>query len=275
MAGPRHITRFKSVDGLTVATLPTARAEVESSLELRNALVQAVGMDYAVDLHGTGKAPVGVGVERYRALMTAASDTALDTTADALAAAIWEIGRGKLWSVGADGTERWAWARAVAIPRPVVSYQSLRSGAVVVEFRRLSDWYAATETSVVVALTGSPQSVAVTNDGTIDARAVTFLLEADAAGGFSAPSFSHPLTGETWASTRVAGGANDALRVDAGKYTVEYTTDNAATWADDYANFSQGSLQVGFMRLLPGAQTLTVTGCPDATLTITFSAPFR
>ena len=70
MAGPRHITRFESVDGVTVATIPDARGEHEATLDLRNALATAVGMDYAVDLHGSGKAPLGVGQERVRALMT-------------------------------------------------------------------------------------------------------------------------------------------------------------------------------------------------------------
>jgi len=275
MAGARHITRFESVDGLTVATLPANLGEYESVQELRNALADAVGMDYAVDLHGTGKAPLAIGQERMRALLTAASDTALDTAADGLAAAIYAIGRGKLWRTAADGSEQWCWARAAAIPRPVVTYQSRVSGAFICEFRRLSDWYAETETIETFALTGSPQTIAITNAGNTDARAVTFLLEADAASGFAAPSIAHPLTGESWSSSRTANNGNHALRVNTGTYRVERTTDNGANWSDDYAAFSTGAVQVGFMRLLPGAQSLTVTGCPDSTLTISFYAPFR
>jgi len=275
MAGPRHIVRFESIDGLTIVTLPLARAEIESSQELRTALVEAVGMDYAVDLHGTGRAPLGVGRERLRALLTADDADAFDTAADALRADIYAIGRGKLWSVGDDATERWAWARARAMPDIQLSSRATRLAPVVIEFDRLSDWYGDTETEIVTALTTDPQAIAITNDGNADARAITFLLEAGGAGGFNAPSVSHALTGETWASTRTAAGALDQLRVNTGAYTVEYSDDDGATWSDDYALFSTGSVQVGFMRLLPGAQSIEVAGCTNATLTISFYPAFR
>ena len=275
MAGPRHIYKFVSTDGLTTATFPLARAEFESDQALRNALAPAVGMDYVVDLHGSGRAPLDVATERARALLTGDDAADLDATADALTSAVLEIGRGKLWSIGADGTERWAWARATHVPRPVVSYQSLRSAAIVLEFVRLSDWYGATKTTITATLDSASEIVAVTNDGNADARAITFLLEANAASGFATPVVSHPLTGETWSSTRTAANGNHALRVDTGRYTVERTTDNGSSWTDDYAAFSVGAVQVGFMRFLPGAQSITITGCPNAQLTIEFWPVYR
>jgi len=275
MAGPRHIVRFESVDGLTVVTLPMARAEIESSQELRNALAVAVGMDYAVDLHGTGRAPLGTGRERLRALLAADDATAFDTDADALRADIYSIGRGKLYSADDDGTERWSWARPRAMPDIQLSSRADRLAPVVIEFDRLSDWYDDTQTSIVTALTTDPQTIAVTNSGNADVRAITFLLESGSAGGFDGPSVSHALTGETWTSTRTAAGALDQLRVNAGAYTVEYTDDDGATWSDDYALFSTGSVQVGFMRFLPGAQSIEVRGCTNATLTISFYPAFR
>lgn len=275
MAGARHIYKFVSSDGLTTATFPLARAEFESDQGLRNALAPAVGMDYAVDLHGSGRAPLDTGAERVRALLTGDDAEDLDDTADTLTSAVLEIGRGKLWSIGADGTERWAWARATHVPRPTVSYQSLRSAAIVLEFVRLSDWYGDTLVTVTATLDSASEVVAITNPGNADARAITFLLEANVASGFAAPSFSHPLTGESWSSTRTAANGNHALRVDTGKYTVERTTDNGATWTDDYAEFSTGAVQVGFMRFLPGTQSITITGCPDAALTIEFWPVYR
>ena len=275
MAGPRHIVRFESLDATTVVNLPLARAELESSQELRTALVEAVGMDYAVDLHGTGRAPLGVGRERLRALLTGDDADAFDTAADALRADIYAIGRGKLWSVGDDATERWAWARARAMPDIQVSSRATRLAPVVIEFDRLSDWYGDTETEIVTALTTDPQVIAVTNDGTADARAITFVLDANAAGGFSAPEISHALTGESWASTRVASNGSHILRVNTGAYTVERSTDGGSSWSDDYAAFSTGSVQVGFMRFIPGAQSIEVAGCTNATLTISFYPAFR
>ena len=275
MAGPRHIYKFVSSDGLTTATFPLARAEFESDQELRSALATAVGMDYAVDLHGSGRAPLDVATERARALLTGDDAADLDATADALTSAVLEIGRGQLWSIGADGTERWAWARATHVPRPVVTYRSLRSAALTLEFVRLSDWYGATKTTITATLDSASEIVAITNPGNADARAITFLLEANAASGFATPAFSHPLTGESWSSTRTAANGNHALRVDTGRYTVERTTDNGATWTDDYAAFSAGAVQVGFMRFLPGTQSITITGCPNAALTIEFWPVYR
>ena len=96
MAGARHIYQFVSSDGLTTATFPLARAEFESDQELRNAIVTAVGMDYAVDLHGQGRAPLGTATERVRALLTGDDADDLDDTADALTSAVLEIGRGNV-----------------------------------------------------------------------------------------------------------------------------------------------------------------------------------
>ncbi len=161
------------------------------------------------------------------------------------------------------------------MPRPVVSYRSLRSAAIGLEFQRETEWRGATLTTVTATLDSGSELVAITNPGNADATAISFLIEANGAGGFEAPAVSHPLTGESWSSSRTAANSNHALRVDAGAYAVERTTDNGATWASDYAAFSQGSLQVGFMRLLPGSQTLVVTGCPNAELRIEFWPVYR
>jgi len=275
MAGARHIYKFVSADGLTTATFPLSLAEFETDQEIRNALVPAVGLSYAVDLHGQGHAPLGLATERVRALLTGADSIALDAAAEALTGAVLEIGRGKLWSIGADGSERWAWARATRVPRPVVSYRSLRSAAIGLEFQRETEWRGATLTTVTATLDSGSELVAITNPGNADATAISFLIEANGAGGFAAPAVSHPLTGESWSSSRTAANGNHALRVDAGAYRVEYTTDNGGTWTNDYANFAQGIVQVSFMRLLPGTQSLTVTGCPNAQLTIEFWPAYR
>ena len=273
--GIRHIVRFESLDGVTVVTLPMDRAEVESAQELRTAMVPGVGMDYAVDLHGSLPAPMGVGEERLRAVLYQGATPTIDTEVDALRQALHSIGRGRLWSEGADGSERWAWARAARMPDLTVSYESVFTAPILIEFTRLSDWFSATKTTVQQTILASPTTVNVTNDGTAPARAITFLLAAKAAGGFSSPSIVNALTGETWSSTRTASNGNHALRVDTGRYTVERTTDNGASWTDDYAAFSTGAVQVGFMRFLPGAQSITITGCPNAQLTIEFWPVYR
>ncbi len=275
VAGPRHVYKFVSTDGTITALFPLARAEFSTDQPLMNATAAAVGMDYAVDLHRTGRAPLGVARETVRALVTAPDSAGLDSASDQLVSDIQAIGRGQLWSIGADGSERWAEARAVDVARPVVTYQSLRSAAVTLTFDRYTDWRAPDLTVATASLRSGSVNVTVTNDGNGDVHAIRFLLEANAANGFATPAVTHGLTGETWASTRTAANNQHKLRVDAGAYTVERSTDNGATWASDYAAFSQGSLQVGFMRLLPGSQTLVVTGCPNAELRIEFWPVYR
>jgi len=273
--GIRHIVRFESLDGVTVVTLPMDKAEVESAQELRTAMVAGVGMDYAVDLHGSLPAPLGVGEERLRAVLYQGAIPTIDTEVDALRQALHSIGRGRLWSEGADGSERWAWARATRMPDLTVSYESVFTAPILIEFTRLSDWFSATKTTIQQTILASPTTVNVTNDGTTPARAITFLLAAKAAGGFSSPAIANALTSESWTSTRVAADGSAQLRVDTGRLSVEYSTDAGNTWADDYANFSTGAVQIGFLRLLPGSQSLTVTGVTNADLTVEFYEPYR
>ena len=275
MSGIRHITRFESIDGVTVAELPEGRGEVESVQEFRTALEPAVGMGYAVDLHGRAPAPVGIGQERLRAVLYGGTQAEVDSQADALRRVIGGIGQGRLWSVGADGSERWAWARPLRMPDMTVSYESPFTAPVVIEFARLSDWYAPVQREIVQQLGASPATFVVTNGGTADARAIEFLLIAKGASGFSAPRVTNAITGESWASTRVASNASHQLRVDTGRYAVERSVDAGVTWESDYSAFSTGTVQVGFMRLIPGAQNLTITGAPNATLLVRFDEPFR
>lgn len=96
-------------------------------------------------------------------------------------------------------------------------------------------------------------------------------------GGFSAPQVTNLTTGESFGSTRVAAGANDELRVDCGRYAVEYSTTNGLSYSGDYANFTTGSTQVAFMTLIQGTNTFQLSdgGVPDYSLEITFSDTFH
>ncbi|HQV45065.1 MAG TPA: phage tail family protein [Nitrospira sp.] len=275
MAAPRHITRFVSRDGSTVVMLPMDRAETESTQELRTALAPGLGMDYAVDQLGAMPAPKGVGNERLRAVLYGATGAAVDTQADALRSQIQSIGQGRLWSEGGDGTERWARARAERMPDLTVSYESMFTQPVSVEFLRLSDWFAETPTVVTQTLAGSPATVNVTNDGDADAREIVIEIAALGASGFVNPSITNVLTGETFTIARTAGSSAHRLRIDCGNYAVTRSTDSGSSWANEYVNLTVGSTQVGFMRLIPGSQSLTVTGCTNATITVTFSATWH
>ncbi len=272
---PRLLTHFESLDGTVVVELPKRAYEWESSQGVRSAIEPAVGADYGVDLHGVLPAPLDVASERVRGLVVAASGAALDSDLAALRANLHAIGRGKLHATDGDGAYRWAWARLASMPDVSITYEMRRHAPFICQFTRLSDWFSATKTTVQQTILASPTTVNVTNDGAAPARAITFLLAAKGAGGFSSPSIANALTSESWASTRVAANASAQLRVDTGRMSVEYSTDAGNSWVDDYANFSTGAVQIGFLRLLPGSQSLTVTGVTNADLTVEFYAPYR
>lgn len=275
MAAPRHITRFVSRDGSTIVDLPMDRAETESTQELRTALTPGLGMDYAVDQLGVMPATKDIGTERLRAVLYGATGAAVDTQADVLRGQIQSIGQGRLWSTGGDGTERWSRARPARMTDLTVSYESGFTQPVAVEFLRLSDWFSETSTVVSQTLSGSPTTVNVTNAGDADAREIVIEIAALGANGFVNPSITNVLTGETFSIARSAGSSTHRLRIDCGNYAVTRSTDSGSSWSNEYANLTVGSTQVGFLRLIPGSQGLTVTGCTNATITVTFYASWH
>ena len=115
----------------------------------------------------------------------------------------------------------------------------------------------------------------MTNDGDADAREIVIEIAALGASGFVNPSITNVLTGETFTIARTAGSSAHRLRIDCGNYAVTRSTDSGSSWANEYVNLTVGSTQVGFMRLIPGSQSLTVTGCTNATITVTFSATWH
>ena len=273
-AWPRHITRFESRDGQTVVTFPVDQVEYESTQGIRTAFAEVVGMDYAHDQHGYLPAPVAVGQERIRAMLYSAPATGIDSAADELRAELRSIGQGRLYSLGADGTERWCWARATSMPSMTVSYDKPFSAPVSLEFARTSNWYSTVLTVIEQVVVASPTTINVVNPGTADVRDAVFLIDSNAAGGFSNPKLSNALTGEAWQSLRTAANASAQVRVDAWRESVEYSMDNGGSWTGDYANFSTNAVQVGFMRFRPGSQPVVVTGVINARVRIEFYAAF-
>lgn len=275
MTRPRWITQFASRDGSTVVELPRGVYEWESSQSLRTAVVPALGSDYGVDLLGTIPAPVGVATERIRGLIVASDSADLDARVSALRAQLQGIGSGHLRATDGGGGYRWARARLASMPDVSITYEMRRHAPVVCEFTRYSDWLASSPTVVSNTLSGSPATVNVDNTGDADAREMVIEIRALGASGFSAPTVTNEMTGETLSSDRVASSSNHRLRFDCGRYAVERSINAGSSWANDYSHFTTGATQVGFMRLIPGSQPITITGCPNATVVITFYPAWR
>lgn len=265
---PRLITRFTSADDAEEVFFPTALYEWESTQALRTATVAAVGADYAVDLLGRLPAPQEVARERIRALAVGDDGGDLDGILDRLRTITYRAGLGKLWSEDAGGDARWAWARLASMPDVTISYEGRRHAPVICEFARLSPWFAAAPT--VVSGT-NPASLPVINDGSAPARAITITITAAGAGGWDNPKVENPLTGE-WFELTDQAAAGEILRVDTGRMAVERSTDGGVTWVSAYGDFATGPVQVGFLRLEPGPQTLAIAGVGDGEVEVRFYA---
>lgn len=277
MSALRRITRFASIDDLISVTFPTSNIEQETSQALRIATTPIVGADYGVDLLGNLSAPLDMARERLRATwFEGDGGSALDTDRDELGSKLRRIGRGKLWSVGADATERWAWARAASMPGITVTSKTLFTLPVVIEFVRLSDWYAATQTVTTEVTTATPHSFTVTTAGNVPVLNAIIQLQSSSAAGFTNPTLINLTTGETIASTRDAASVNDELRLDCGRFAAEYSTNNGAAYADDYALVTLGDKQVGFFTLQSGDNSLQYQdgGTPNFSIVISWYDPF-
>jgi len=272
---PRLLTHFVSRDGSIVVELPKAAYEWESSQGVRGGVATAIGADYGVDLLGTLVSPVAVGSERVRGLLVAADGETLTDALVALRGQLQAIGQGRLRATDAAGGYWWARARIASMPEVTLGVEHRRHAPVIVAFQRLSDWFAEDVTTVTQTITGGAGSISLTNGGTADVREIVVEIRANAASGYVNPSITSVLTGETFTYSRTAASSTHRVRIDCGRYAVTRSTDSGTTWADDYAQFSAGLAQDGFIRLIPGAQSWDVAGCANATVVVTYRDAWR
>ncbi len=178
------------------------------------------------------------------------------------------IGRGKLWTLGRDGSRRWCWARAGQMPR-----LELRAGRAfvvpaVVSFARYSDWFGEDLESGSASIAAASTAVTITNAGDAPVRDAVLTL----AGTFTNPTITNTTTGESVATTRDGASASDVLRIDAGRYAVERSANGGVSYSDDYDLVTLGTTQVALVTLQPGDNEFTVAsgGTPSATFAWSF-----
>jgi hypothetical protein len=90
-------------------------------------------------------------------------------------------------------------------------------------------------------------------------------------GPFSGLVITNTTNGYALASSSVGAASSDWLRFDAGRNTVEFSSDSGATWADDSANFIRTADQVGLMVLDPGANSFDIAGANGADVVFDFA----
>jgi len=277
MATPvRYLEKFESLSAAVSYTFPLKAYEWESVESLRTAFLESVGMDFAYDALRNAPAPRNISNETVRFIVTAATAASVDTEVDTMKAKMLNIGRGKLFTIDGSSTRRWCYARVVAMPDVRVSVPALNHVPASIQFQRMSPWFASSITSVVTDTATSPKTFTVTNPGNVPAKWVEIRFRSDSNAGFTNPALLNSTNGYLFSSTRDSASSSSELKVDTEDLSVKFSTDNGASYTDDFANFTIGSNQGSFFQLEPGDNTIVYTdgGTADLQLEINFYAPF-
>ncbi|TVQ65057.1 MAG: hypothetical protein EA379_00455 [Phycisphaerales bacterium] len=154
---------------------PRTAFEWESAQPFAVPHAALVGASYGHDFLGLRAAPKQPATETVRCLVTDADwseptwgewDWGDGESVTARVAHLRHVvagGHGRLWRQEPDGTRRWAWARALAMPQQRSHLAAAGAVPVLVSFRRQSDWYAEEETIVTVPVVPSQQASILPN----------------------------------------------------------------------------------------------------------------
>lgn len=266
----------KFVAGGTTVTFPLARYEYEPTQAYRVADKPIIGADYPYDSAGAAPWAKEVGIEAIRFLLHGSDPEALAAQYDTLVAGLRNGGRGALWTVDAAGDRRWCRAKLDGRPGYFSGVSKWGYTPVTLRFRRYSDWFAESEQTDVNDITVDGTLV-INNPGNAPVDFMVIVLQPLSAGGFDNPRITNLENGYVTGTLRTSSATTERFRIDTERYLAEWSTDSGVNYAADYGNLYRGALQVGFMRLEPGDNTLSLTntGSPNYRLSLTFSPAYH
>ncbi len=181
---------------------------------------------------------------------------------------------GKIWRIRDNSIREWAFARPTVVG-DIRTVQTAKLG-VALNFERFSDWFGAANDGLEATITTTPKTFTIINNGELAVELVIFRFRANGASGFTHSKLENLTNGLEFSTIRDAASANDEIRVDCGKRSVELSTDDGVSYANDFDAFSIGALQVSFMRLEPGANSMRYTdnGTPALDIEWAFNQVF-
>lgn len=272
MSAVRYLEKFENVAGDLSYTFPLNMYEWIPRQQLRTSYGEVIGASYGHDFLGFQAAPKVNGRESIRFLLVATDVATIDTTLDTMRSTLYRIGKGKLFSLGADGTRRWAYGRLSSMPDIRYSSTTKLIVPVALEFDRLSDWYATTAQTGTVAVNANPKLFTITNPGNVTARNLVVRLRSNGATGFTNPSLVNLTNGQVLSSTRDAVDVNSEWKFDNGLMQVLYSANDGVDYSNDYDLVTLGSAQACLMELEPGDNDFEYDdgGTPDSSLEWSF-----
>lgn len=261
----RYLEKAESADGSITVTWPTSLLEWEPSQGLRIPVAAVPGGSYEFDLQGTGPAMRANARETVRFAVKHGTDpTEIDEDIEELCWKLYLAGRLKLFTVDANGDRRWCWARLVEMPSMRISNPYIVP--VSLSFMRFSDWYATTAYEETFVIDASPKTITVENPGLMGAFAAVLILR----GTFTNPVITNNANGYVFETARDGSNSAHYLKVDAGRHTIEWSTNSGGLYADDWANYQRPSGQVQLMVFEAGENELQLTGANGAELDVSF-----
>ncbi len=260
-AYPGWPIRLENLAGDVVIAFPTYAMEWQTGGELRTAFADAPLVDYAFDLLGTRPSPRGASEESIRfVILGQDAQDAWQQYRD-MRGKLARIGRGRLWIRDAAGTQYWCYVRPLGLATTTLGVENLRHFPVNLSFKRLSDWFAATASSVTFAGDGMHTLFVSGNITVVD---FTVEIIATASNGYASPTIVNATAGEEFTVARTAADNQHRLRVLAASWRAQESSDGGATWADVTGDLTVPQLQSVVLRLMPGSNTLLISGCPSA-----------
>jgi hypothetical protein len=259
--------RLDSLAGDLVIMFPTYAMEWEAGGDLRTAFAEVPLADYAFDLLGTRPAPRGATEETIRFVIVGQNAQDAWQQYMDMRSKLARIGRGRLWVRDATGNLYWSYVRPMHLATTTFGVENLRHFPVTLTFRRLSDWKARSVSSVT--LSGNGIHI-VHISGNLPVKDLTIDIVATAANGYASPTIENYVTGERVTVDRVGSTDRHRLRILSERWAVLESSDGGVTWSDVTPALVVGSLQATILRLEPTANILFVSGCPGATITISW-----
>lgn len=269
----RYLEKFTSADGSTIVyTFPLARYEYVSTQALRSPRLTISGAEYGFRLRGDAPSLKEVAVERVRAVFTGTASEQ-DAELDEARGDLYLGAYGKLWTLGDDSSRRWAWAELSEMPEFTVrAGENLLVGGAF-GFNRFSNWFGETALSDTETVTVDGTEYVVAYAGTLPGTRVTIRLRSNSSAGFTNPRVTNVTNGFEFETQRDAASADDEVKLDTSRPSVEYSDDDGATYSDDFGNYvlppsTQRPLS---FRLEPGNNTIKVEsgGTPNLDVVIT------